>query len=296
MSITVLKRKASSPCVSSKGKAKVLDLNTTFESANSSSDLSKSKVLNSTFASAGSAMGLDTTMTSKTTEKIYYRISKRNGEPFFGSLTRAQGLSIWKKALELDGNLLFGIALIQSDDKPFMFVFRLREEIEEDLIKKEIDFLIEEAEYVGEFVPPRPPPPKLGEEVRILVTKTRYNLEPEQIEAWIASFGTVVKAAKYTEADDCPGIATDDIECVAKLRKHIPGIIPAFGRRAYIRYPGQPLLCGKCFDIGHLRAKCAKDSVSWMSYVKFFIKEKVCDLSLLGEWVQRAEAEKNQEA
>lgn len=265
-----------------KGKAKILDLNTTFESANSTAEKTIIDL-----DSSGSAMS---TNSGKLTEIVHYRISKRNGEPFLGSLTCAQGLSIWKKALELDGSAVFGIALVQTEDKPFMFIYRLREEIEEDSIKKEIEFMIEEAEYTGEYVPPRPPPAKLGEEVTIRVTKTRFNLTPQQIDAWVGCFGTIVKAARYSDADDCQGIATDDIECVARLRKHMPGIVPAFGRKAFIRYSGQPLLCGKCYNPGHLRSKCQDEQVDWLSFVKFFIKEKVCDPSLLGEWVQRAES------
>jgi len=94
----------------------------------------------------------------------------------------------------------------------------------------------------------------------------------------------VIKKSFYKDSDDLPGITSDDIECVAILRKHVPGILPAFGRKMMLRYPGQPLLCRKCFEIGHLCARCEGEKVDWASFVKVFVKEGVVPIALIGEW------------
>lgn len=38
-------------------------------------------------------------------------------------------------------------------------------------------------------------------------------------------------------------IGTDDYEIDAKLKNHIPEILPMNGRRIQVSYPGQPKLC-----------------------------------------------------
>jgi len=260
------KRKASSPCVSSKGKAKILDSNTTFDSLNSEE------------------MGIDESMEKNMVDEVTVRVLSRNGEKFVGALNRPQAFSIWKKAMCLNGALVSGIALDQSADRPFLIIFHLHEDVDLDEVKDKFSILIEEAEFICEKVVPKPPPPKLGENVTICVPKTRFKLRPYQVDQWISRFGVVVKPASYIDPGDLPGITTDDITIEAKLRKHIPGILPAFGRKMLVRYPGQPIVCGQCFDIGHLRAKCTNEKVEWAAYVKLVLREKVAPIELLGTW------------
>lgn len=274
------KRKASSPCVSAKGKAKVLDNNTTFDSISS-------------FGSAPDSFTsfIDRNMSTnnmsveeKPTDTVTIRITTREGEKFLGALSRPQAFSIWRKALKMEANLVSGIALSQSKDKPFLIVYHLHDDIDLNLIVEKFSILFDEAEFCGEKVVPRPPNPKLGEEVTIRVTKTLFKIRPYHVDQWVSRFGQVVVKASFKDAEDLPGITSDDIECVAILRKHIPGILPAFGRKMMLRYPGQPLLCGKCFDTGHLRARCEGEKVDWAAFVKLFIKEGVVPIELIGEW------------
>jgi len=52
--------------------------------------------------------------------------------------------------------------------------------------------------------------------------------------------------------DGLPTIKSVEIVCVAQLRKHVRGFLPAFRRKMFLTYPGQPIVCGKCFQIGQL--------------------------------------------
>jgi len=256
------KRKATSPCTSEKVKVQLnnSDREVTFK-VNMPSSTDEVKV-----------------------DVVTIRIVSRNGEKFLGGLSRPQAFSIWEKCLNLPGALVSGIALTQTTDKPFLIVFHLHDDIDLNDVKSQFTILIDEAEFVGEKVIPRPPPAKLGEEVTIMIPKTKFAIRPFQADQWICRFGVVVKKAIYKEADDLKGITTDDIEVVAKLRKHIPGILPAFGRKMMVRYSGQPIVCGTCFQPGHLRKECTNERVEWAKYVKVFISEDVAPIELLGDW------------
>lgn len=257
--MSIAKRKANSPCVSLKVKTKNLDLSTeSTESLSEQMDL---------------------------VEAVMVRVVTKNDVPFTGILTRPQAMQIWKKGLNLPGNLLYGIALIFTKDKPFLIKYQLHDPLDLDDLKQDFKLLVDEDEYAGVIVPPKPPAPKLGEEVSIKIVKTRFNLNPEQINQWISQFGVIVKGATPIDADDVPSLKTDDFIVIAKLRKHIPSVMPAFGRRLLTRYPGQPLQCNACYQSGHLRAKCENPKIDWMSYVKVFLSEKVATKEMIGKWL-----------
>jgi len=253
--MSISKRKANSPCVSTKVKSKNLDL-----SANSMSE-------------------------SDLVEAVMLRVSTKNDEPFTGILTRPQAFQIWKKGLNLPGNLIYGIALIFTKDKPFLIKYQLHDPLDLSDLKPDFKLLVDENEYAGSIVPPKPPVPQLGEEVLIKIVKTRFNLNAEQINQWIGKFGVVVKSAAVIEANDVPGIKTDDFEITAKLRKHVPSVMPAFGTKMFIRYPGQPLQCNACYQYGHLRARCENPRVDWMAYAKVFLTENIATKEMIGKWL-----------
>jgi len=261
MSFLLLKRKASSPCESKKVKAKNLDV---------SDDSFKS---------------LEEMQEELLSDVVTVRIVKKNGEPFVGALGRPQCLAVWVSGLKQSASLVIGISLIQYLDKPFMADFKLNQEVDVNSLSKSFEAEVDKNQFTGEIVFEKPPPPKLGEEVRILIKQTRFKIKPEQASLWIQRFGTLVSAAKYVTADDLPQVTSDDIECTAKLRKHIPGLLPAHGRKVSIRYPGQPLQCGQCYQYGHLRKKCPNQSVEWKSYVGVFVKEKIVPAEYVGSWI-----------
>jgi len=289
MSKITSKRKAASPCVSNKTKIKNLDISTEdsltsldefIHSMSSVSVTTKSKIsVNSSEESFTSA-----SISMDEVDHVMVRVATKNNEPFIGQLTRKDAFSIWKKGLNLPGNLVYGIALIFSTDKPFMIKFQLHEPLDLEDLKQDFKILIDEQEYAGVIVLPKPPPPKLGEPVVITITRTRFNLNASQINQWIQLFGTLDVGAKPVEADDVQGVKTDDFVCTARIRKHIPGVLPAFGRRMLVRYPGQPLQCNSCYEFGHLKAKCENAKIDWASYVSVFLTEKVATPELIGKW------------
>jgi len=144
--------------------------------------------------------------------------------------------------------------------------------------------------YTGSKFVDKPPPPELGQEVTITVKKTRFKLRPAQVSQWISLFGKITTEPEYPIAPDHQTVKCDDIVLKAILRKHIPGILPAFGRRMMVSYPGQTILCGKCFEIGHIRKTCPQtESVKWSSFVRAVSKEKSVTSEMLGSWVDLLE-------
>jgi len=263
------KRKAISPCLSSKVKAKII-------------------VKDQTQSAQFVQVEMSSTQPEELTKDITYRILTKDGEEFLGALTRPQAYKLWKACLYQTLGSIFGIGLIQVRDRPFCVVYRLNEPIELSKATKAFECEIENVgKLTGELLLSRPPPPKLGEEIELTIKGTRFKLEPHQVDAWVGLFGAIVLKAAFAYDEQCPGICSDDIVVTAKLRKHLPGILPAFGRRMMVRYAGQPLQCNKCFDVGHLRRKCpAKESVEWAAYVKWTVKEilKESNVSLIGQW------------
>jgi len=121
--------------------------------------------------------------------------------------------------------------------------------------------------------------------VTVSIKRTRFKIKPPQAEAWIKLFGVIVTPAAFVVSSELNGIVTDEITCTVKLRKHVPNLLPAYGRKMSIRYPGQPIQCGRCMDVGHLRADCKGENVEWASYVKYFVKEKIMPVEMIGTWI-----------
>jgi len=266
------KRKACSPCESSKVKAKILQ-----RSSSSEADAS--------FVSAE----MSDNDKADLTKDVTYRVRTKDGQPFIGALDRQQAYEVWKKGLKYSKDLVFGISLVQMPDMPFCIDYRLKTNIDRNEAKQNFKFTLEGFGVLeGELVIPKPPPPKLGEEVLVTITKTRFKLEPEQVDTWLSLFGRIVKKSEFIIDQKCEDeVRSDDISCVMVLRKHIPSVLPAYGRKMMIRYPGQPLQCNRCYDSGHLKKKCeAKENVEWSVYVKVVLRELKVDEKMLGDWMK----------
>jgi len=282
-SMMYTKRKANSPCESSKQKL----LNQT-QNSNESSD-SFDEWLNQTQnsnKSSDSFESLDQSWEMMMTDVVVVRVLTKNGENFVGALDRPQAFMGWTQGVKVPSGInVIGIALNQHPDRPFMIDYHLNKEMDVDAMTKKFDFNIDENKFTAEIVLPKPPPPKLGDEVEVTFKKTRFKLKPEHVNAWVLRFGALVKTAKYVDPGDLPGVHTDDIVCTAKLRKHIPSILPAYGRKVNVRYSGQPLQCNKCYQYNHLRARCENPTIDWASYVRVFITEEVATSVMIGGWV-----------
>ena len=110
-----------------------------------------------------------------------------------------------------------------------------------------------------------------------------WHLDDDEILEWLSLFGKVESQIEYRDRDDAP-LKTDSLTVSMKLRKHIPGILPAFGRRLFVSYRGQPIQCGKCMDLGHIRSECKQDRTEWKEYVRTQFLTGYIPKNMLGDW------------
>jgi len=71
-----------------------------------------------------------------------------------------------------------------------------------------------------------------------------------------------------------------------KLSKHIPSTIPAYGKKVFIKYRGQPIQCSKCFVLGHTRKNCPSTTLNWLGYVKSLLAENYIPKEYFGVWLE----------
>lgn len=290
------KRKARSPCESDKTKS--TKLSSTPEKQNSEIAANLNFSLESidenpswwSYLSAMSDHEMDSGIRS-----VSYIIETRNGEAFKGAFDRPTAKKVWEIGVKLSGTLIYGISLNQSTDRPFMVDYELHENVEWNDCPSSIEAKIGDVTYAGRKFIERPKAPELGEDVVIRIKKTRFKIKPDQAQRWISCFGKIVGNADFENASDLSSVKCDDIVLTAKLRKHIPSMLPAYGRKMMVTYPGQSILCGKCFEPGHVRAKCEKESIPWMAYVKVFYDEKWVSKEMLGTWAELLEKKNRDE-
>jgi len=293
------KRKASSPCESEKKSSKlnisaVSDQSSNLNSSpcelekNISAVSDQSNNLNSSVGSGRFFYSFeemsDQDMDTDSTKLVTFRVLKRNGEPFEGALDRTSAMTIWEKGLNLPKTMIYGISLVAIPKKPFLIDYQLHDLIGLEEVPKQFKTLIGEVEFTGEILLPKARPPALGEEVDVTVKKTRFKISLEGVQQWLSLFGKVVKATAHLEAPDYSSIKCDDVVCKMILRKHIPGLLPAFGRKMMVNYPGQPIQCGRCFQTGHVRKECSNENIEWLQYAKVFLTENIATREMLGTW------------
>jgi len=90
---------------------------------------------------------------------------------------------------------------------------------------------------------------------------------------------------KYKDNPVLPGVSEDSVEVLMRLRKHIPAILPAFGKRLYVRYKGQLTQCSKCLQSGHIRKNCTSATNNWVGYIQLFARSGAVPEFLLGNWM-----------
>jgi len=215
---------------------------------------------------------------------VVYRVSSRNDEIFKGALDYAQALKVWTDGLKFHDAWLFGIGLVQSKNKPFLLDYKLNGTLETDKLPATFNVTIDGANYKCELVPGQAEPVNIGEVAAVRITKTRWRLSPEQINNWMSIYGQVIKPPVYEDAPGVKNIKSDTLVCSVLLKKHIPNLLPAYGRRMNVLYAGQPLTCSKCFVGGHVRAQCPNAQKDWLlDYVRSFYEEGTTSM-LLGRW------------
>jgi len=213
-----------------------------------------------------------------------YRVLTRNGSKFVGALSRRQCFDIWVDCFKLPREILHGISLVQAPGRPFLFDFHLHEEISLSALPGTFSHLLEGSTYQGEFVKDDSEVPLLGEEVQIFVRGTRFRLTPVQIKLWLSIFGTLIDEPGYIKDTELSHISTDDLTLRMILKRHVYGWLPAFGRKLRVSYKGQPIQCGACFGLGHVRSNCQGERVDWLKYCRILVSEFNLTTSLLGKW------------
>jgi len=83
------------------------------------------------------------------------------------------------------------------------------------------------------------------------------------------------------------GIGEDNYVIQARLKAHVPEILPIAGRRIHVSYPGQLKQCRRCFGQGHINATCESEAkVDWLEYVNTLLKSGKFDPQLFEGWMQ----------
>jgi len=269
------KRKASSPCQSEVKIAKEYNSpNTSFNSCESFTSDSETSEMKSA--------------------SIIYKVLTKDGEPFKDSLTHVQGFQVWAekiRQLQIQDSFLFGIALCRNNGKPFLLDYRLNCLIDTATLPREFKIVIDKSTYELELIPSKAGPASIGDEVSVIVKRTRWNLNPDQVEEWLQKYGDIVKKPEFEEAPGLTKVKTDDIRCILLLRRHIPSLLPAYGRRMVVQYPGQPILCGRCLQLGHARAFCTNEQADWLrDYVPQFYAGNFVSSRMLGRWFELMKA------
>jgi len=166
-----------------------------------------------------------------------------------------------------------------------MVDFWLKKEFPENSLPKSFIVNINGSTYTGEFIKDESLIPLLGEEVKIFIRRTRFRLKLDQVKDWLQIYGTIVGDLEYISDKDEPDILTDDITCRMCLSKHIPGQLPAYGRKLSVTYRGQPILCGACFSVGHKRSNCNNLRADWLVFSEaLFNLEPNITSQMLGRW------------
>lgn len=211
-------------------------------------------------------------------------ILQKNGEPLLSSSFNViDALAMWEQVFKLNQDVVFGVALIKTKDRGIGVNFKLKKDVPLDLEKTaKFDFVIGGDSYSGRLFTERGPPPALGEPVVVKASGFGFHLTAEQISDWLRLFGHIDGEGEFKDHELAP-VKTDVVTFSMRLRKHIPSVLPAYGRKLQIFYHGQPKLCGACFERNHVRKDCTNPRVDWMKYVKFINKE-LAPLSMLGRW------------
>ncbi len=217
--------------------------------------------------------------------KVLTEVTTKNGAKFLNpSLSIEDAKELWVQVSGLSFDIIFGVAIIKTKDRGVGLNFKLKEPVPLDLDKfRSFSFQIGPDTFKGCLFEERGPPPELGESVIVNVNRTGWHLEDHQIIEWLSLFGTLESKIEYKDYESLP-VKMDSLSVTMKLRKHIPGTLPAYGRRMFVSYRGQPRQCGKCMGLGHIRSECNDEKLEWKNYVIAIFKTGYIGVNLLGKW------------
>lgn len=206
-------------------------------------------------------------------------------------------VEILKQVFGLALQQVFGVATNKSPGRGIGFHFKLKQPIKIVPSKlQEFAFVIGEARFTGRLNTNVGVAPSLGELVQVSILRTGFQLSEDQLAAWLNAYGVIVSNLQYRANPDLPGCVDDNIDILMRLKKHIPSILPAYGKKLNIRYKGQPILCSKCLLQGHIRKSCTSTANNWLGYVKMFVDMGVFHPSMFGVWFEYLQEQQQAQA
>jgi len=225
----------------------------------------------------------------------FSKVLTKNGEPLkCPTLDTIDSITILNQVFGISLAQVHGIATIKSADRGIGFNFKLKEAVNIDISTlKNFEFIIDKSVFTGRILLSIGAAPKLGELVLVTVARTGFHLSFDHIRAWLSLFGTIVGELKEIENQIIPGIVEDSIEVLMRLKTHIPSPLPAYGRKLFTRYRGQPIKCGKCMELGHTRRACTSNSSNWMGFVKKLVDLNTIPPLMFGSWYDYLRADES---
>jgi len=70
-----------------------------------------------------------------------------------------------------------------------------------------------------------------------------------------------------------------------KLKQHVPEILPIFGKRFNLWYPGIPKQCKNCYEFEHIASQCKNQRLEWLDYVAKVHGTGYFRDELFGTWI-----------
>jgi len=123
-----------------------------------------------------------------------------------------------------------------------------------------------------------------GDIILVSVRKTGFHLTLDQIRNWLQLFGSLESPLCYLTHPRKPHMKQDSLEVLMRLRKHIFSTLPAYGRKLFVNYRGQPIQCSGCLSQGHLRKECKSERSNWGKYIRELHATKRIPDPYFGTW------------
>jgi len=209
------------------------------------------------------------------------------------------------QVFKINESEVFGLAEFKTEKRGVGFNFKLHQPACINLKDFEVfQFKIGDNTYTGKIFVPLGPPPQLGklifkklshsltlhslkslgDSIVVSIKKTGFHLSFNQIKNWLSLFGTLESSLVYLPHPRKPNLRQDSLEVLMKLRKHILNTLPAYGRKLFVQYRGQPVQCSGCLDSGHMRKECKNPRSNWGSYVRSIFATKKVPEEYFGTW------------
>lgn len=117
--------------------------------------------------------------------------------------------------------------------------------------------------------------------MKLFVRYTHREVPLEQIDEWIALYGTIISESKFETHST--GFKSNVYTTHVKLTYLIPEYLPIRGKRAKLYYHGMPSFCTACHTVGHLTSTCTNEPATWSDYIE---KLRSCEVpfEFFGTW------------